>query len=124
MKKRLRTPGDVQEDLKFLERFIGRLLDSFRIEKEAVLAQNNRDSIEKLREREKCYYSPAFRRMLNDLRQLRYRAGIMEELPSAIFYRLDELEKQIKEAKAHVTGVVNRLARSLAQDAGDDQCTE
>lgn len=100
-----------------------RLLESFRLEKEAAL-ENDMECLEKLRERGKNHYSPTFRRMMNDLRQLRYRAGIMEGLPSGIFHRLDELETQLKEARAHVTGAVNRLARSVSLDAGDDQCTE
>jgi len=123
MKKRLRTPADVEGELKFLENSLTRLRQSFILEKNDAVEQGG-EALEHLRDREKCHYQPIVRRMMNDLRQLQYLSSRVEGVPTGIFHRLNELENSLKEARSHFTGSVNRLARCAWLKTGDDECTE
>lgn len=123
MRKRLRSAKDVEGELKFLENSLERLLQSFSIERESALEQG-RESLQKLREKEKCYYRPRAGRMEGELRQLRYASGRMEGVPFSIFPRMNELEKSLRKARAHFTGTVNRLLRCTGPQPGENECTE
>ncbi len=121
MRKRLRTVRDVREELNFLENSLERLRQSFTLEKDASLENGD---LQHLREREKCHYQSRARRMEAELRQLRYLSGRVEGVPRSIFAGMDELERNLKEARAHFVGTVNRLIRCAAHEPGDDECTE
>jgi len=123
LKKRLRSPGDIVQELKLLENSLERILQSFQLQKDSALG-GDPQMLETLRERARTHYSPELGKMRSDLRQLRYRSSMVEGVPSAIFRRLDELETRLKEARAHVTGAVNRLMRNQIMSAGDETCTE
>lgn len=123
MRKRLRTARDVDGELKLMENSLERMRQSFSLEKDYALVQGN-DALMHLREREKCHYQPLTARMTSEIRQLRYLAGRVEGLPSSIFLRMNELEKDLKEARAHFTGTVNRLMRCSELKPGEDECTE
>lgn len=123
MGKRLRTEKDVDGELKLLENTLARISQSFTLEKDAALEQGNTGICE-LRDRVRCYYQPRVRRMVNDLRQLRYLSGRVDGVHTGIFLRMNELEKGLKEARAHFTGTVNRLMRHPGHTTGDDECTE
>ncbi len=109
------------EDIRFLERSLSRLTESFRLEKDEALAADDM-SLLRLREREKNHYGPEVRRLLSDLRGLRHRLKTVQGLSSAIFDNLNRLESNMKDAGAKFTGTVNRLCRYGLQ--GDSQCTE
>lgn len=121
MRIKLRTAREVEGELRLLENSLERLRQSFSLEKDASLEQ---DTLEHLREREKCHYQPGVRRMESELRQLRYLSGRVEGVPFSIFLRMKELEKCLKEARAHFTGTVNRLIRCAGPEPGEDECTE
>jgi hypothetical protein len=123
MKKRLRTPDDLEGELKYLENSLKRIRQTFLLEKDESV-KNGGEALELLREREKFFYQPAVRRMMNDHKILCYQGTRIEGIPSSIFLRLDELESGLKEARAHFTGTVNRLMRCAWLKAGDDECTE
>ena len=123
MRKRLRTPADVEGELRYLENSLKRIRQTFLLEKDEAV-RNSGEALELLRERERYFYQPGVRRMMNDHRQLLYLSTRIEGVPSSIFLRLDELENGLKEARAHFTGTVNRLMRSPWLKTGDDECTE
>lgn len=118
MRKKLRTTKDVEGELKFMENSLERLRQSFSLEKDASIEQ---ETLERFREREKTYYQPRVRRMESDLRQLRYLSGRVESVPFSIFLQMKELERNIKEARAHFTGTVNRLMRCAGPEPGDSE---
>jgi len=107
--------------LKLLENSLERLRQSFSIEKDASLEQG---ALEQLREREKCHYQPQTRRLESELRQLHYLSQRIERLPHSIFLRMRDLEKSLKEARAHFTGTANRLMRCSGPESGESECTE
>ena len=123
MRIRLRSAKDVEGELRLLENSLERIRQSFILEKDSALSEG-RIALEHLREREKSHYQPVTARMISELRQLRYLSERVEELPSSIFLRMNELEKGLKEARAHFTGTVNRLMRCPELQSGDDECTE
>jgi len=104
MRIKLRTVRDVEGELKLLENSLERLRQSFSLEKDASLEQ---ETLENLREREKCHYQPR-----------------VEGVPFTIFLRMKELEKNLKEARAHFTGTVNRLIRCAGPEPGENECIE
>lgn len=123
MKKRLRTSADVEGELIYLENSLKRIRQTFLLEKDEAM-RTGVQALELLREREKYFYQPGLRRMMNEQKQLLYLSSRIENIPSSIFHRLEELESGLKEARAHFTGTVNRLVRCSMQKTGDDECTE
>ncbi len=113
------TLAAIEEELQFMERVLARLRRSFQLEKEAALLEGTK-ALWAFRERSRSHYQPSALRMLNDLRQLRYRMDRMEHIPSGIFLKQEVLKKAIKEAQAHFSGTPNRLLRSAGQNTGDD----
>jgi len=119
MKGKLRTAADAEGQLRFMENSLDRLLESFRLEKEEAKLQGI-EAFQLLRERSRCHYQPSADRILNDLRELRYRLSKITDVPSPIFLRLEVLGKAVKEAQAHFSGTTNRLLRSTGQITGEN----
>lgn len=121
MRKRLRTAGDIEGELKVIEKSLERLHQSFGLEKDYCLEQGK---LGQLRDREKCHYQPRIRSLETELKQLRYLSGRVDGVSGSIFQRMKELEKCLKEARAHFTGTVNRLIRCAGSEPGESECIE
>ena len=114
-----RTSADLIEDLKFMERSLSRLGESFKLEKEAALLEGEK-ALVTLRDRSRSHYQPVLLRMANQLKQLRYAMSRMDSIPSAIFLRMEALEIRIKETRASFVGTPNRLLRFAGQNTGEE----
>lgn len=119
MNGNIRTVADVEAELRFKERFLVRLRESFQLEKEDAL-EGGADALVVFRERSRTYYQPVALKMLNEYKLLRYKMTKIESIPSSIFLRLDVLEKAIKDARAHFAGAPNRLLRNAGENTGED----
>ncbi len=114
-----RTTADLIEDLNFRQRSLSRLRESFKLEKEAALLEGEKAMLA-FRDRSRSHYQPVLINMENGLKQLRYSMSRMENLPSAIFLRLEVLENKIKETRASFVGTPNRLLRFAGQNTGEE----
>ncbi len=114
-----RTTADLIEDLNFMQRSLSRLRESFKLEKEAALPEGEKAMIA-FRERSRSHYQPVLLRMTSQLKQLRYSMSRMDNIPSAIFLRLEALENTIKETRASFVGTPNRLLRIAGQNTGEE----
>lgn len=124
MGKRIRTAEALQGELKFMERSLERLQESFSLDKDSAVEEGFSESLRELRDKVRQHYGPAADSMLRELRRLRYVAGRIAGLPEAIFPRMDRLESAVKNARAHFIGTAGRLVRVLGQREEEDQCTE
>ena len=114
-----RTTADLIEDLRFMERSLTRLTQSFNLEKEAALPEGEK-TILAFRDRSRTHYQPVLLRMTSNLKQLRYSLSRMDSIPYAIFLRLEALENKIKETRASFVGTPNRLLRVAGQNTGEE----
>ncbi len=119
MSGNLKTAAEIEAEIRFDEKFVIRLRQSFQLEKEAALEEGGK-ALRLFRERSRTYYQPVALRMQNDFRRLRYKMSKVDNIPASIFLRLDVLEKVIKEVRAHFAGAPNRLIRNTEQNTGDD----
>jgi len=119
MSGNLKTAAEIEAEIRFDEKFLVRLRQSFQLEKDDAL-EGGDYALRLFRERSRTYYQPVALRMQNDLRRLRYKMSKVDSIPVSIFQKLDVLEKGIREVRAHFAGTPNRLIRNTEQNTGDD----
>lgn len=103
----------VIEELKLVLKFMKRLREGFRIEKEKALENHDIESLKKLRERSKFIYQISINEYLREITMLRN--SISSDQPT--MEEADDLaelcRREAMQLKAHISSTPNRLIRAI-----------
>ncbi len=101
----------VVEKLKFLLKQMERIRESFRLQKEEVLAKNDLKELYILREISKTKFQPMLRDVFRDIRKLSSMIGFDEPAGEEAEDLVMKAENVFMELRAHLGSVPNRLIR-------------
>ncbi len=103
----------VIEELKLVLKFMKRLREGFRLEKEKALENSDIESLKKLRERSKFIYQIRMTECLRDIIMLRNSISSDQPMMEEADDLAELCRREAMQLKAHMSSTPNRLIRAI-----------